>query len=261
MNLLKETFLQSKKYEEYFRYTIKSNLKTNLQGSYLGYLWWLLDPLMFMLVYVFVVSIIYQRGGDNFPVKVFCGTLSWKWSSTALMQSANSIKSKSGVLKQIYLPKFLLPLISVATNAIYYIFGLIVLLPLLLYFKIPLTIHIFEIVVVFFVQFLFLTGTTMILSHIGVFFSDLLNILNFTIRFWFFATPIMYTLEDMPVKLRKVSVLNPMSVIIESYRDVIIYDKSPDYVLLLGWTVASLGLIYVGLKILKKYDRNYTRVI
>lgn len=261
MKILLETYKQFMKYRDYFFYNVKSTLKSNLQGSYLGYLWWLLDPLMFMLVYIFVVVIVFDQGKPNFPVFVFVGLLSWKWTATTINQSADSIKGRAALLKQIYLPKFLLPLVSVSVNSIYFIFGLVILAVMIPLYSIPITIHIFEFFIVFIVQGLLLFGIGLIMSHVGVFVSDLKNVLTFTIRFWFYVSPIMYSIEDIPEKLRGIYNINPMVCIIEGYRNVVMYGKSPDYSILTIWGIISLLLIIYGLNLFKKYDRNYTKVI
>ncbi len=261
MNIFKRAYNDFNKYKEYFFYTVKSNLKANISGSYLGYLWWLLDPFMFMLVYVFVVDIIFKRGGPNFPIFVFCGLLSWKWTSTCISQCSDSIRSKAGILKQVYLPKFLLPLINTTVNSIYYLFGLIVLFIMLPFYKIDFSLHILEFIFVFIVQFLFVFGLGLLLSHIGVYVSDLKNILSFSIRFWFYMSPVLYNINSLPEKYINIFYINPMTTLFESYRNVFMYRESPEYLMLGVWTVISIILIWWGLKVFEKYDRTYTKVI
>lgn len=261
MNIFKKMYIDIRRYREYFFYTVKSNLKANLSGSYLGYFWWLLDPLMFMLVYVFVVCIIFGRGGPDYPIFVFSGLLSWKWTSTSISQCSGSIRSKAGILKQVYLPKFLLPLINTTVNSIYYLFGLIVLFIMVPLYKIDFSWHILEFVFVFIVQFLFLYGLGLLLSHVGVYVSDLKNILSFSIRFWFYMSPVLYDINSLPEKYIRIFYINPMTTLFESYRNVFMYSKSPDYLMLGVWTVISIILIFWGLKVFEKYDRTYTKVI
>lgn len=258
---IKSTIEQFKKYKEYISYSIKSELSVNISNTYLGYLWWLLDPLFYMLIYVFVVVVVFRRGGPDFPIFVFCALLSWKWTATVVSKSSTAIKSKANILKQIYLPKIIIPFINTSVGLIYYLFSLIMLFIMMPFFNITFTWHIIESIPVIIVHFLFLLGFTSVLSHIGVYVSDLKNILTVFTRFWFYMSPGLYSIEDLPSWSRNIMYLNPMATFYTSYRNVFMYGKSPQYLLLLVWLVVSLGLIVLSIKLFKKHDTNYTKVI
>ncbi len=259
--MIKKVIQDIKKYKEYMSYSIKSELKVNLTETYLGYIWWLLDPLMYMLVYILVVVIIFGRGDRYFPIFVFSALLSWKWTSTAITTSTASIKSKAGILHQIYIPKFILPLIKICVGTIYYLFGLIMLIVLILLYNVQLSLHIFEFTLIMIVQFIFLYGIGTILAHLGVYFRDIDNILNFTLRLWFYLSPGLYSLDMIPEQIRFLWWLNPMTTFYTSYRNVFLYAKSPLYIELLIWCILSIILIMIGLRYLYKFDKNYTKVI
>ncbi len=261
MFILSNALVQIKKYREYIIYAIRSELKLSLAGTYLGYVWWVLDPLMYMLVYVLVVQVIFERGGPLFPVYVFCGLLPWKWTSTSVVQSTSSIKSNASILSQVYMPKFILPLIKISVNAFYFLFGFIVLLVLLLFYGIPYSFHFFEVIFVVVPNFMFLLGMGFVFAHIGVYFKDIQNILTFTIRFWFYLSPILYDIVDIPDSIRFLWWLNPMTTFFISYRNVLMYNTSPLYLELSLWFLFSVSLSYIGLKLMYAYDKNYVKVI
>ncbi|WIF96085.1 ABC transporter permease [Caminicella sporogenes] len=261
MKLIKRVIHDLKKYKEFIIYSIITELKVNLTETYLGYIWWLLDPLMYMLVYILVVSFIFQRGDKYFPIFVFSALLSWKWSSTAITTSTNSIKSRASILHQIYIPKFILPLIKNCVHAIYYIFGLVMLFLLLILFKVEITWHIIEFIFVFIANFIFLFALGSILAHLGVYFRDINNILAFTLRLIFYLSPGFYGLDMIPKKFRWIWWVNPFTTFYRSYRNVFLYGKSPLYLALFIWTLISLSILYLGLKNMYRYDKNYTKVI
>lgn len=261
MSVLKRAIKDYKKYREYILYTTKSDLKVQLSSTFLGYFWWILDPLMYMLVYMLVVMVIFQRGGENFPIFVFSALVPWKWTVSSIMDSTGSIASKGGLLQQVYLPKFILPYVKVLVNTAKYIFGIFVLLILMAFFGAPYTWHLFEFLIVFLVHFLFILGVGFLLSHLGVYFKDINNILQFTIRLWFYLSPTLYSLQDVPDKIRILWWINPMTTFYASYRNVFLYGKSPLYPQLGFWVAISLLIIVVGLRYIYKYDKNYTKVI
>jgi ABC-type polysaccharide/polyol phosphate export permease len=261
MKLFNVAIKDFKRYKEYILYTTKSELKVQLSSTFLGYLWWILDPLMYMLVYMLVVMIIFNRGGEDFPIFVFSALVPWKWTVSSIMDSTGSIKGKAGVLQQVYIPKYVLPLIKTLINTTKFLFGILVLLVLKVFFKIPFTLHMLEFIFVFIVNFLFILGIGFILSHLGVYFKDINNILSFTIRLWFYLSPALYDLSSVPAKIRFLWWLNPMTTFYMSYRNIFLYGESPLYLQLGLWVLASLLLMYVGLRYLYKFDKNYTKVI
>lgn len=261
MNVIRQVMADLKKYKEYIVYSTKSELKIQLSSTYLGYLWWLLDPLMYMLVYMFVVSVIFKSSVENFPIFVFCSVLSWKWTTSSMMESANCIKARAGILQVVYMPKFILPLIKSLVNAVKFLFGILILLLLIIIYKIPFSVHNLEFIFVFIVNFAVIQAMGFILSHLGVFFRDINNILSFVIRLWFYLSPGFYALDRIPENIRSLWWLNPMTPIFESYRNVFMYNRSPLYSQLSIWLLISIIVSYIGVKYLYKFDRNYTKVV
>jgi len=250
-----------KKYGEYIKYAVKSELKAQLSSTHLGCLWWVLDPLMYMLVYILVVSVILNKGKENFPIFVFCAVLSWKWTSSSLLDSTKVIKSRARLLQQIYLPKFILVFIKVLTNTIKFLVGICVLLLLILMFGIQLTPHIIEFFFVFSVNFILVLGISCFLAHLGVYFKDINNIMAFSLRLWFYVSPAIYSVSDVPKSIRWIWHLNPMSAIYAGYRDVFLYGRSPTYSILCIWLVISLSITFLGAACLSKYDKKYIKVV
>src|SRR5690625_7245375 len=107
-------------------YLVKSGLKAEHRNSYLGYFWWLLDPLLNVVVYYFLVVIILDRGEENFAVFLVIGLVVWRWISSSINASAKSILRYSSIINQVYLPKSIFPLSFTITQLFNFIFGLIV---------------------------------------------------------------------------------------------------------------------------------------
>ena len=97
-----------KKYNAYCLYAVRATLKSEVAGSYLNWLWWFLDPLLFMLVYTFIVQVVFDKRMPNFHIYVFIGLNVWKMFNGSVMASANLIRSSKGLLSKVYVPKFIL---------------------------------------------------------------------------------------------------------------------------------------------------------
>lgn len=259
--MLSQAFNDFLKYKDYFTYNVKVNLRIKVSNTLLGYFWWLLDPLLQMLVYTIIVEFIFRRGESNFPIFVFCGLLSWKWFSSTMNYSANCIKSNSGILNQVYVPKFLFPLQETTVNLIKFLFGFLILLVMLIFFKITPSVHFIEVIPVIISNFLFIFACSLILTHLGVFISDLRNLLGHFTRIWWYLSPGMYSLSIIPEKFRWIFWLNPNTSFFESYRNVIMYGESPYYLSLLIWDSISVIALYFGLLKIQQFDRSYSKIV
>lgn len=260
-DLLGQLMKDLRKYKDYLSHNIRVNLKLKVSNTMLGYLWWLLDPLLQMMIYSIVVVFIFQRGQPNFPVFVFCALLSWKWFNSTIMYSSTCIKSNLGILNQVYLPKFILPLQETIVNLIKYLFGFIILVIMLAIYRIAPTIHFFEVIIVIAINFLFVFAVSVVVAHYGVYLKDLKNLLSHFLRIWWYLSPGIYSMSLIPEQYRWIFWFNPNTALFESYRNVIMYGKSPMYGLLLIWGVISVIIIVFGLKKLYKFDRTYSKVV
>ena len=235
-------------------------MRSDFANSYIGYIWWVLDPVLFMLVYVFIFQIILQTKIPNYPVFLMCSLLFWRWISSSVSQCTSSIISKRSILSQTYIPKFILPLTRLGINSVYFLFSITVLLAFILFYRIPFTWHFIELVPLFFITFLFVYGIGLWLSHLGVFFVDVERLLQFILRIWYYISPGVYAVANVPNSLKDYIWLNPLTPVFESSRNIFLYNKSPNYLILGVWVVISLILIYTGLKKLNKFDKTYTKI-
>lgn len=261
MNPLSKFSIDLKRYKEYIQNSFFTELALDNSRSYLGFLWWLLDPLLYMLVYIILVSIILGRGGPDFPVFVFSGLLIWRWTSSTINQSINSISNKKNLINNVYLPKTLFPFIKNNVNAFYFLISLILLIPFLFIYRIQLTYHVIEIIPVIIVQYLFNFGVSLWLSHLGVLYFDVDKILRVVIRTWYYLSPGLYALEQIPEQFRPFIWLNPLTTTMVSSRNVFLYGEHPAYLGLLVWGIISLVIIYFGLRNIYIFDRTYAKVL
>ncbi len=250
-----------RKYRHYMVFAVKSNLKAELSNTVLGYFWWLLDPLLHMLIYTFLVQVVFRRATPAYPVYLFCALLPWKVATTTMGQSSRCIRGNAGIIKQIYLPKFILPLVILLTNSIKFFFGLFILGAMLWVYHIPLTWHVLEFFLVFLSFVLFFYSLGLFLAHIGVLFDDMSHLVGYIIMFWYFASPGIWHPDQMPAKIQNIIWLNPNTSFFMSFRNTLMYGQPPHYNFLALWTGLSLVLLIAGITLLYKSDKNYSKVI
>ncbi len=215
------------------RELVLANLKRQNKNTVLGYLWWLLDPLLLTAVYYLVVAVLFQRQFQGAPYLLFlvCGLFAWKPFCDSLGQSVLLLKSQAALIRSIGFPKAVLPLSLVISNAVYFLVALVV--PLGLGLAYGPTWHCWPtatwllLPVVIAVQLVFTAGLALAVSVLGVLFQDTANILNHLLRVWLYLSPILYDLQQVPEKMRAAFRLNPFSSLLAMYRDLMIFGRLP----------------------------------
>ncbi len=208
---------------------VARDIKARYRGSVLGFFWSFINPLMLLVVYTLVFSIIQPAGHsadtEPYALFMFCGILPWTWFSVSLMESANVLIGGGGLVKKVLFPAEVLPIVTVLSNMVHFFFGLPILILFLIYYH-RTTLNIGELAwfpVIVLVQLIFTTGLALILSALTVHFRDIRDILGNLITFWFFATPIIYPMSQTPVSIRKYFNLNPFAHLAISYQEVLFY--------------------------------------
>jgi ABC-type polysaccharide/polyol phosphate export permease len=207
-------------------------LKARYRGTVLGFLWSFVNPLLLMTVYTVVFGFIikprdpaFNNNPIIFALYLFCGVLPWTWFSSSSIESANILMVQGNLIKKVLFPTEVLPTVVVTSNFINFLYGL----PILLAAKALITLFapgapafsaaIFQLPLVVLVQFTFTLGFGFLLAALTVHFRDIKDILSNLLTFWFFATPIVYTMklvEDNPV-IKILLNLNPMTHVISGY--------------------------------------------
>ena len=204
-------------------------LKARYRGSVLGFFWSFINPLLLLLVYWFVFSVVLPgiRPVDIQPYALFmfCGLLPWTWFSSSVLEASNVLIMGGNLIKKVLFPAEVLPIVTVLSNMIHFFLGLPIIFGALIYFGVP--IHPLELLwlpVIVLVQLFFTLGLALIVSALTVHFRDLRDILGNLMTFWFFATPIIYPMSMAPPGSKSLLDLNPFTHLAVSYQEVLFYD-------------------------------------
>ena len=256
----KKGFFQNiHQFRDYIITATKYKLKSELSDSYIGYLWWVLEPLIFMLIYTVVVTIVFAKDIPNAHVYILSALMAWKWFSACVNQSVNAITSRMSLIEQVYVPKYILPQIDLFAETFKFLVSMPLVIIIMLIAGVPVTWHIVEMIPIALVMVIFLYGVMTILSHIGVYFNDIKNIVRLVMRFLFFLSPVMYGVETLSPQYQKIWWLNPMTTFGESFRNIFYRGQSPEYGMLLIWLAIGVVFIVIGVLVVGKYDTNYAK--
>lgn len=256
------------------RYLVAADIRRKGADTLLGNLWWIMDPLLQMGVYVVFVSLILSVKTPDYPLFVLSAILPWKWFTSSVSDAAASVISQEKLIKQIQFPKLVLPVAATTAGVVGFLFGLIPLAGIMLIYHDRISAFLVFIPVIAFVQFLFTLGTAFFVSAINVFFRDLGNVLRHVLRLWFYLSPALYSMSTLDASstfqhnavLRTLAHANPFAILFESYRAVI-YGKpdgsphAPDLQSLALLLVASILLVALGAIVFKRLEPSYAKVL
>lgn len=223
---------------------VRRELKLRYRGTWLGFLWTLINPLVFMVVYTLVFSYFLRIGIPKFPAFLLSGLLPWIWFSEAVSSGTNCLLDHAGFLRNAVFPSEVLPVIPVGTGMMNFVFSLPVLFVLLFVYQAPLGWSLLALPVIMAVQFLLALGILYFTATYNVFLRDLRYIVQHVLLVAFFLTPIMYDFSVVPARFHWILKLNPMTIVIDSYRRIFFYGTWPHW-RNLGFVLA-LALVLVA---------------
>ena len=219
-------------YRELIENLIIRDLKVRYKNSALGFLWSLLNPLLLMMVFTLVFTVMLPNYAiPKFPVFVLCALLPWSFFNASIASATNSIVHNQHLIKKVYFPREILPISIVLSNLVNFLLALPVLFLFMIVSHVPLTIWLIYLPLIMIVQVAFTIGVALILATVNVFYRDTSVIMDVVMQAWFFLTPVFYPVDLLPewgtllgvaLPIRRLAyILNPMASIIASYRSVL----------------------------------------
>jgi ABC-type polysaccharide/polyol phosphate export permease len=277
--LIAEGFRELLTRRRLIRYLVQADLKKKGADTLLGNIWWVVDPLLQMLVYVVLVSVIFDRPQPEYALWVFSAILPWKWFTASITDGIGSVVGVERLIKQINFPKLVLPVAGVVAGVANFFFGLIPLFGLMiLFYPDRITGWLLVIPIVAVVQFLVTLPIAIVVAAINVFYRDVGNLARHVLRLAFYVSPGIYAAdlltnatEKLPF-LRVFIQLNPWVILFTSYHDIIYgaYDAktkvvtppmAPDWIGLLGLSVVSLVLLALAILFFKRLEPSFAKVL
>lgn len=235
------------KYKNLFKQLVSRDIKLKYRRSVLGYLWSVLNPLFVMLIMVAVFSNLFKSDVENFPLYLLSGQILFNYMSEATNCAMKSVLDASGLLKKIYVPKYIFTISKVTSTLITMLLSLFALLFVAVVTDAPISWKYGLILIPIAELYLFCLGLGMFLAQAEVFFRDVQYIYSVIMTAWMYLTPIFYPITILPDSLHVVVTrLNPMYYYIEQFRQIVMYGLIPDGVLVTYGLVISVLSVIVG---------------
>lgn len=245
-------------YREMVFSLIRRDLKGRYKGSILGFFWTFLNPLLQLVVYTIVFSVVMQSPIEKYYLFLFAALVPWLMFSTSVSGGCSCIRSQQDMVKKIYFPREVLPVAYVTSQFVNMLLSLLVVFAVLLFsgwgFNGQALLYL---PIIMIIEYLLSLGVCLIVSSLTVFIRDLEYLLGIITMAWQFLTPIMYSIDMVPKKLLPIFELNPMTPVIVAYRDILFYKQIPQLETLLQATIFGILAVVVGFIVFGRLQRHF----
>lgn len=241
----------------------KREIKARYKQSILGYAWVVLVPLLRLTVMSVVFKFFFKVNTGDIPYSLFLFTalVPWTFTASSISAATGSLIANSSLITKIKMPRIIFPLSSILVKLVDLGLSALVLLGLMLIMGQPLHLTVLWVPLIFAVQFIMTLGVALVLSAYNVFYRDVENLLEIFLMMWMYLTPIIYPPEYIPEAWRTLFNLNPMTGIVNAYRNTILYGVPPPWESFGYAVVISVLLFIFGMRFFAKRQKYFADVI
>ncbi len=244
----------------------KRDFQRQYMGSYLGFVWVYLQPLLFVTVLYLVFTMGFKSGSSSdgvpFAVYLISGMIAWFFIAENLTAGTAIIKQHSFLLKKVDFRLSMLPIVKLMSSAIPHLFFIFIAIFIAALNSIYPTFYTLQIIYYFIAMTALLLGMNWLTSATNLFVSDVSKLIGVIVTFGFWLTPIFWDLAKVPEQYQWVVKLNPAVYIVEGYRDSIInhigFWEKP-YDTLYFWTFTGI-ILWLGITVFKKLRPHFAEV-
>ncbi|EOS25717.1 hypothetical protein C806_01844 [Lachnospiraceae bacterium 3-1] len=260
--MFKKFWRDVNKYFNYAYVSAKSELKSEVANSHLSWLWWILDPLLFMLVYTFISSIVFRQKIQYFPIFVFIGLSCWQFFEKTVKQSVKIVSQNNHIVAKVYLPKYILIFVKIMSNGFKMLVSFSLVIIMMLIYRVQLSFNILYIIPLLLTLLVITFAFSTIMLHFGVYVEDLANVVNVLLRLVFYMSGIFYSIKG---KLPEpyITILlkcNPVALMIDDMRECMLYCNPPHRKVLLLWFAVGILISILGVSVIYKNENSYVKV-
>ena len=244
---MKEYINNFKKYTPLLTELVSRDIKTKYRRSILGVFWTLLNPLLMMVILSVVYSQLFKFQIENFPLYILSGQVIFNFFSEATNSAMTSIINSSSLIRKVYIPKYLFTISKIMSSVINILASFCALLVVMIFTKAELHYSIIFAIFPMIIIAILSTGVGLMLAAFAVKFRDLIHLYSVFTTALMYLSPIIYPMEILPDKVATIVRLNPITNILEIFRDVIMYNKLPELNVILLAVVPSVVMLFLGL--------------
>ena len=238
-------------------------IKIRYKQTILGVAWAILQPAALTIIFTVVFGIFLKVNSGDIPYPIFAysALLPWTFFTTAVSFGALSVVNNGNLVTKVYFPREILPFSAVFAAFFDFLMASIIFLIMLLYYKIDLTLNLFLLIIPVVSILLFTAGISLLLSALNVLFRDIRFVVPLILQIWLYATPVIYPLDQVPQKYKFLMLFNPMTSLIESFRNFALHKGSVSGGMIFLSIIVSVLTFMLGYLFFKYRERVFADVI
>jgi len=243
-------------------YKAYADFRAEVERTYLGVLWWVLEPIINTAIYYFVFSKLLDiRGGmgTEFVPFLLIGIIMYSWFNVTVNRASTSILANKAMVSQVNFKKIIFPITTIITSSIGFAFAFAVLLVALWCMGYGITIHYAALPGLMLIQLLIITAVAIPTAAMVPLVQDLKNLITYVLHLLFFLSGILYNVDNLSEEVQRLFWFNPVAQIISAYRDVLMYHRWPHRPVLLLVALIALIITYFGARYIAKLDSQYAK--
>jgi len=253
MNIFKELY----NYRELMKTNIKKEIRGKYKGSWLGIMWTFLNPLLMLAVYAFVFPYILRVNVENYTIFMIVALIPWNFFTTAIQTGTGCVVANGNILKKVYFPREIIPISITTSQLVNFLITCLIMFVFIIVSGVGFSIHILLLPLIILIQFILTLAFNFVLSALTVYAHDIDHFVGVALTLGFYATPIVYLSTMLPEKFQWAMKVNPMAVLVESYRSILYYHQMPEFKILGIWAGLSVLFLILGYAIFKKLEKSF----
>lgn len=241
---------------------IRMNLKSEAAHSQLTYVWWLLEPALFVAMYYVVFGIFLNSRTEDFVAFLIVGKIPALWFSRTVNNASNALVAGGGLMNQINIAKIFFPAVVIGQDFVKTVFVFLLMLCLLMGMGYEPTLNWFAIVPIVFMQLIFVSALSIFFASLVPFLPDIKYIVQTFTLLMMFASGVFYDPEQfLKPEHKELFLLNPLASAISMYRGVLMENTLPDWSYLIAMSGACLTALVASILLLRSFDSRYPRLV
>ena len=250
------------RYRELLYFLTLRDVKLRYKQTMLGAAWAVIQPLCAMLLFTLVFGRLARLPSDDIPYPLFAyaGLVPWTFFANAIANAANSLVGSTSLVTKVYFPRLIIPAAPVLAGLVDLAVALLLLAPLLIYYRIALTWRLLFLPLFILLATLLAFGVGMLLAALNVKYRDIRYALPFLVQLWLFASPVIYPLSLAPPKWKWIFTLNPMTGIIEGTRSSL-FARPFDWTAIAASLLVTLGVVGFAAFFFRRVEDDFADVI
>lgn len=245
-----------------YAFTLRE-IKVRYKQTILGASWAILQPFALTVIFTVVFSVFLKvdSGLVPYPIFAYSALLPWTFFATSVNFGSLSIVNNSSLVTKIFFPRETLPISAIAAAFIDFLIAGVIFLLMAIYYNIEITSNIFLLWIIIPAIIIFTLGITLMLSALNVIFRDIKFVVPLLLQIWLYTSPVIYSVNQVPERLRIIYNINPMAPLLESFRNVTVNGTSPNFTELFFATVISILMFVFGYVFFKSKEKIFADVI